>query len=293
MPGVGGTNARESEVTAHSLQQDRFVNWSIVSAVNNEAVLESCLLSSPDVSTASEVILQMGYSSIALAYNAAIDSATTDLLVFAHQDVYLPRGWSSQLSRCLAWLSVHDPQWAVAGVWGRDAIGGRNGHVYCAGLRRELGKDFSSPIEIRTLDELLLIVRKSSGVRFDEALSGFHMYGADICLEAQRRGMKCYAISAFCIHNTNGYDFLPFQFWKNYLFMRKKWKGELPITTSCTEITSWCWPMIHWNMTRLVTILRRRHYKYRRLSDPQSLYRRLVGSPEQNSLAQTDRQSLS
>ena len=252
------------------------MNWSIVAAVSNEAVLKSCLLNSPDVSSVSEVLLQRGYSSAPAAYNAAMDNATTDVLVFAHQDVYLPQNWGHQMERCLDWLSVHDPQWAVAGVWGRSASGVRNGHVYCAGLGQELGTPFASPIEIRVLDELLLIIRKSSGVRFDEALQGFHLYGTDICLEAQRRGMKCYAISAFCIHNTNGYNFLPLQFWKNYLFMRRKWKAELPITTSCAEITSWCWPMIWWNIDRAANLILGRHQAGKRAEDPRQLHRKII-----------------
>ena len=71
------------------------MDWTVISVTNNEDVLKSCLLNSPDLAEASEVILQKGYRSAAVAYNSAIDKAKTDLLVFLHQDVYLPRGWAA------------------------------------------------------------------------------------------------------------------------------------------------------------------------------------------------------
>jgi hypothetical protein len=125
---------------------------------------------------------------------------------------------------------------------------------------------------VRSLDEAVLIVRKSSGVRFDESLPGFHMYGTDICQEANRRGMKAYAISSFCIHNTNGYNMLPWDFWKCYLIMRRKWRRQLPITTPCAKITFWCRPMIVWNVKQALNILLKRHKPGRRLPDPKRFY---------------------
>jgi hypothetical protein len=132
-------------------------------------------------------------------------------------------------------------------------------------------------VEVRTLDEVLLILKKSSGLRFDQRIPGFHMYGADICLEAHRHGLKCYAISAFCIHNTNQYGLLPLQFWQGYLAMRRKWKAQLPIKTSCTEITRWCWPMIRSNVARAINLATGRDKPpAKRVSDPNQLCREIA-----------------
>jgi hypothetical protein len=267
-----------SQANSATASEIKSLTWSLVSAVNNEAVLRSCLLSSPDLSSVSEVLLQRGYTSAASAYNAAIVAAKTDVLVLAHQDVFLPKGWAGQLERSLAGLAKADPQWAVAGVWGGREFGQFQGHLYCAGLQRVLGQSTAQTAEVTSLDEVLLILRKSSGVRFDERLSGFHMYGTDICLEAKARGLKSYAISAFCIHNTNGYRMLPLDFWKSYLFLRRKWRTELPVATSCTKITTGCWPMIWWNIDRAANVLLRRHHPGRRVSNPAALYEDLVRS---------------
>ncbi len=252
--------------------------WSLIAAVNNQEILQSCLLRSPEVSQATEIVCQRGYSSAAKAYNAALDKAATDVLVFAHQDVFLPAGWVAQLRRALAWLAANDPSWAVAGIWGVQRSGGRYGNVYCTGLGAKLGNDFMPPVEVRTVDELLLVVRKSSGVRFDESLPGYHLYGTDISLEAQRRGLKCYAISAFCIHNTNGYAMLPWCFWKAYLHMRRKWKAELPVTTPCIEITRFGQPAIQWNIVQAANLMLKRHRIGKRVADPAQLYHDLVAA---------------
>lgn len=252
------------------------INFTIVSAVNNEEVLQSCLLSSPCLGSTAAVLLKRGFPSAARAYNSAIDESKTDILVFVHQDVFLPGGWDQRLRQVLKQLSDQDPDWAVAGAWGVHPSGNRSGHLFCVGLGQELGGDFVSGQQVRTLDEVLLIVRKSSGVRFDEALSGYHFYGTDICLEAERLGKKCYAISAFCIHNTNGYALLPWDFWKHYFWMRSKWKTRLPIITPCTKITSLCWPMVQWNIGKWKNILLGRDNPGKRVANPGRLYRDLV-----------------
>lgn len=254
------------------------MNFTLVSAVNNEAVLDSSLLSSPNLSAASAVILKRGYSSAARAYNSALDEANTDIVVFVHQDVFLPEGWDARFKAAMAQLSKADPDWAVAGAWGVHPTGNRFGHIFCVGLGQELGGDFRAGQQVRTLDEVLLVVRKSSGVRFDESLNGYHFYGTDICLEAERLGKKCYAISAFCIHNTNGYSLLPWDFWKTYFWLRRKWKHRLPVITPCTKITHFCWPMLHWNLGKWKSIMLGRDHPGRRVADPAKLYREMTSS---------------
>ena len=55
-------------------------------------------------------------------------------------------------------------------------LGERAGHVYCGGIMKRLGAPFDGVEEVMSLDELILILRKSSGLRFDEQLvMRFHM----------------------------------------------------------------------------------------------------------------------
>ena len=252
------------------------MDLAIISAVNNDAILRSCLLASPDVQSAGEVIVQKGFYSAAAAYNSGIDKANSDLLVFVHQDVYLPRGWIKCLRKALELLLISDPHWGVLGVWGDRYSGGPPGHLYWTGVDGTAGEPFDGLLEVRSLDEVVLILRKSSGLRFDERVPGFHLYGTDICLEARRRGRRCYVFAGFCVHNTNVYNMLPSDFWRSYLFVRRKWRSELPINTPCIDITWSCWPMIRWNVVRAANILLRRHKPGQRVADPVALYQDLI-----------------
>ena len=261
-------------------------DWTLITAANDESILNRCLLSSPDVRFAFDVKVQKGFLSAAKAYNAAIENAKTDLLVFVHQDVYLPDGWISKVQSAIDIISDSDPNWGVLGVWGTRVSGERFGFVYDGSWQLVLGTDFSGGVRVDSLDEVVLILRKSAGLKFDWRIPGFHMYGTDICYEAKRRGKNCFAIAAFCIHNTRQYGLLPWQFWRSYLAMRRKWKSQLPIRTGCIEITKWCWPMLRWNLVRAINLTTGRDKPpTRRVEDPAKLYREIIHVGRNSELA--------
>lgn len=215
-------------------------------------------MASPDSTAIREVLTQRGFSSAAAAYNDALARCHGEVAILLHQDVYLPPGWLHQFQSQLAALENRDPDWGVVGLYGVDRGGQHRGHVYCTGQMSQLGGNFNAPIEVASLDELLLVVRPASGLRFDESIRGYHMYGTDICLEAIRRGKKAYVLDAPCLHNTNPYQILPWDFWRAYLQMRRKWWRELPVHTTCTSITRLCLPMLRDNLIRRLNRLLRR-----------------------------------
>lgn len=142
------------------------------------------------------------------------------------------------------------PKWGVAGAYGVTTYGKGAGYVYSIGLRRLVGEPFTEPIQVRSLDEMLLVLRRSVDLRFDERLPGFHLYGTDICLEAEVRGMRNYALLCFALDNSSGIKWLPLSFWRAYMYLRRKWKDRLPVVTPCTKITTGCTPIINYILTR-------------------------------------------
>lgn len=257
-----------------------FSEWTLIVAVNHEEVLQGTLLKSPDIDDRCQLVLTRGYSTAGQAYNEGIAKAKNEILVFAHQDVYLPQGWLNCLGRSLAQLDDRDPNWGVLGVCGVANSSDLSGHVYSTGLHRTLGAPFDRPIECLTLDEMLLIIRRSSGLMFDERLPGFHLYGTDICLEARGRSLKSYVIPAFCIHNSNGIVRLPKTFWKAYLYLRRKWWKRLPISTPCATVTRWCGPM-GWSVLRgTINALFLSNAVGKRTVDPERLCRDLLNATD-------------
>ena len=211
----------------------------VVNKSGDPSVFEKNFAASPGLHGIPQdrIIVQEGFSSASLGYNDAIERAKTDLIVFAHQDVYFPRDWLADLNRSLKILDELDPDWGVLGGWGinRQEVG--VGFVHSVGLG-VLGQPFEHPAEVDTLDEFILILRKSSGLRFDPTLPHFHFYGMDICMSARKNRQRCYVISALSVHNTS-YGYLSPEFFSCYWHVKKRWKAVLPVRTSCIRVTRW------------------------------------------------------
>jgi len=247
-------------------------------AVNDEQVFENNLYASEILrdNKINNIIKQYNYSSASLAYNEAIKKIENEILIFVHQDVYFPNTWRRELVNALQLLDREDPRWAVAGVYGVTASGQGVGHVYSSGLRCFVGEAFKEPVRVSTLDEMVLIIRKSSGLNFDEGLPGFHLYGADICLEAERRGMTSYVIPCFTVHNSCGINWLPIIFWKAYMYLRRKWRSRLPIFTPCTIISFSCSAIFDHVLRNIYLRVRGGNTPGCRVKDPEIFYRERI-----------------
>jgi len=242
-------------------------------ALNSRYVFERNFLASPCLrgSKGHEVLVQERFRSAATAYNDAIDRAANDLIVFCHQDVVLPAGWLSRLSSALEVLDAKDPNWGVLGAYGNTRDGRGWGQVYSSGLG-VIGEPLTGPCAVQTLDEIVLILKRSSGLRFDDALPHFHFYGTDICLRAARMGMRSYAIPAFCIHNTSRTPVLPKEFYVCCRHIKQVWHKCLPIQTSCVRITYWNVPVFTRRLRELyLRYVRRQGHGGRRVQDPLAL----------------------
>jgi len=208
-----------------------------VVATNNREILEKNLLASPCLRNphAHQIILQENFRSAATAYNDGIDNSLNDLIVFCHQDMFFPPNWISQLESTIQRLEQKDSDWGVLGCFGVTRDGQKHGYVYSSGLG--IIGQHSEPVEVQTLDEIVLVFKKSSGLRFDSALRHFHLYGTDICLRAATLGRKNYAVSVFCIHNTYQAFNLPKEFFECCDHIRRTWSRSLPVQTPCIRIS--------------------------------------------------------
>ena len=244
-----------------------------VTATNDRAILESNFLASPCLAPGSphQVLIQEGFPSASLAYNDAIDQSVNDLIVFAHQDILFGTRWVEDLRRALDHLERTDPNWGVLGCYGETLDDHGRGYILSS-AQGILGKPFEQPEPVQTLDEIVLILRKSSGMRFDENLPHFHFYGTDICMEAAQRGQTAYAIPAFCVHNTSQQFALPAEFYDCYAYIRRKWAKRLPIQTTVIRITQSDIPMYRRRVKEFyLRRLRRRTAGASRVADGKAL----------------------
>jgi glycosyltransferase involved in cell wall biosynthesis len=245
--------------------------------VNDEEVFKNNFLSSPIFGNhLHQIVSQRGFRSAALAYNDAIKLAKNDLLVFCHQDVYFPENWDLKLEEIISHLD-RATKWGMLGCFGISIKGEPVGHAYSYGLGSELGME-RPPVQVQSLDEFVLVMRKSSGLKFDPSLNDFHLFGTDICLEAEKKGFNNYSISNYCIHNSISVKWLPPAFWKCAEYLRKKWIKRLPVKTCCVTIKgsrmSMLFTRIKFSIITLISILRKKRiYKINRLDDPSCLMR--------------------
>jgi hypothetical protein len=232
-------------------------NFCAIAAVNDDHILQECLARSPDIAAGRLRIKTIrDAETMALAYNSAREECEAEICLFVHQDVYLPEGWLDRAIELLNGLSRTHPDWAVAGPYGVTGGGRHVGCVWDVTLGRELGGSGFEPTPVGSLDELLLIVRQDSGLRFDPQLPDFHLYGTDIVQTALRSGHGAYAVDLPVVHNNRPIVSLRGGYSRSYRYMRRKLQDRLPISTSICTISSW--PFSLWRAQ-----WRRRHVNIR------------------------------
>lgn len=205
-----------------------------VTPSHNPEILEKNLLKSK-IFKECKLTVQTNYTNISKAYNEAeVDS---DIVIYIHHDVYLPRRFERDLRNSLSRIEKIDPNWGVLGVAGATITknGTHNFFLYLLDRGRRVGDRRKLPQEVETLDELILITR--GDLKFDEDIPSTHFYGVDICLQARLQGRKCYAIDAYCHHNSGlPLGVLPNDFFLARDYIRHKYEHLLPIATTCTII---------------------------------------------------------
>ena len=149
-------------------------------------------------------------------------------------------GWDHKLLEQLQAAEQQFGPIGVAGVYGVGPAIRQNGAFaadrigWVVDRGRVLHERPALPAKVATLDELLLVVPRDTPLRFDPNL-GFHLYGADLCLQAAERGLAVVAIEAPCYHNSRTIG-LPKAFFQSAEVFAQKWQHRLPVATPCVII---------------------------------------------------------
>lgn len=206
--------------------------YSIITAVNKGDVLIENLLKSPDIFL-HDIQIKYGYRNICYAYNEAVKESQEEILIFVHQDVLLPEYFFEDLLLSIAKLIYTD--WGVLGVAGKTHNGRLSANVIDRGFL--LKTNDLRPSLVQTIDELILIVKKSSFDKlvFDEDITNNHLFGTDLCLQAEQHGMKNFIIDIPCFHNSTLVS-VPNNYYETEKYIREKWECYLPIFTTISDI---------------------------------------------------------
>jgi hypothetical protein len=131
-----------------------------------------------------------------------IAAVTEPFFILCHQDVRLDQGHGlDELLAAIHALDSADDRWAVAG----NAGGSRSLRVIRS-IRDPHGggSDDALPAIVHSLDENFLVVRTGTGIGCSPGLSGFHLYGTDLCLNALEHDRRSYVIDFRLRHLSPG-----------------------------------------------------------------------------------------
>jgi len=248
----------------------------VYSVANDAKILRRDLESSPEIANR-QVSLSVLWNerSASSAYAREFETAEAEFLIFVHQDIYLPRGWFSVIYKAIEHLQKIDDKWAVIGVLGVTHGGTPVGHIWDSGLGCVCGEPFRDPVRIASLDEIVLIVRRTSKARFDPALPSFHLYGTDIVLNAETLGESAYVVDAPVIHNSKPVRRLGLDYMAAYRFMVRKWAARLPWPTVIHPLMKNPFPLAFRRMRIRYKAIFRSSTLFDQLSDPAGKAREL------------------
>ncbi len=134
--------------------------------------------------------------------DAMLTAARGGIVLLCHQDVRLLSDDRKTLDARLQDLAQSDPDWALAGNAGAMAPGSLALRITDPhGSNQHTGV---LPARVISLDENFIAVRRAARIGFSRDLSGFHFYGADICLNAATAGYRAYVIDFHLAHLSAG-----------------------------------------------------------------------------------------
>lgn len=190
-----------------------------------------------------EIIPILNYTnqySASQALNLGIDKARSNIVVLCHQDVLFYEDWVDLLFERIEEVEKTTKKWGVlgtAGITKRDDTVGVV-HNIKGDLQWQATKR-AKVYPVQTVDEHCMIIRKNSGLRFDEKnFNGFHFYGPDICLDASDKGFTNFGILCPLAHVSASGSLISGkkEFMRLLNNLAKKWQSKFARIRTPTSI---------------------------------------------------------
>jgi hypothetical protein len=135
--------------------------------------------------------------------NTFLGVAQGEYIVLCHQDVELLEDGRANLEAAIAEVEAIDTNWGLLGNAGALP----NGTI----VRRitdpkgiDDGRGLPYPIRVVTVDENFMLARRAANLAVSGDMNGFHMYGTDLALVAERLGYNTYIVNFHLLHHGKG-----------------------------------------------------------------------------------------
>lgn len=134
--------------------------------------------------------------------NQFLRKAQGKYIILCHQDIILHDAGIQELTKQIEYMDSVDPQWAIL-----SNAGGINFKYLAMHLTQNSGNKLHEPdlpLQSITVDENFMVVKNSANLALSADLSGFHLYGTDLCVIAKVLGYNSYVIDFNLIHKSDG-----------------------------------------------------------------------------------------
>ena len=136
------------------------------------------------------------------ALNQFLQEAQGEYIILCHQDIILHDSNRVDLESRIREMDSLDPSWGIL-----SNAGGVNLKHVAMHITQPTGNRFvekNLPLRVITVDENFILVKHRANLALSSDLSGFHLYGTDICLIAEALGFTSYVINFNLIHKSDG-----------------------------------------------------------------------------------------
>jgi hypothetical protein len=129
-----------------------------------------------------------------------LNTANGKYVLIVHQDV-LCSDEKVKLINILNDLEAKDSSWAIVGNAGARGYHQAILHINTAG---QIETTENLPCLVQSLDENFLLIKASARLTISNDITGFHLYGTDLCIIANFLGYTCYVIPFMVKHLSTG-----------------------------------------------------------------------------------------
>ncbi len=135
--------------------------------------------------------------------NMFLSVARGSTIILCHQDVELIQDDRMRLESVIHEMNTIDSAWGLLGNAG-GLLDGSIARRISDPHGEDDGRGAVYPIRAVTLDENFMVVRKEANLAVSGDLHGYHMYGADLALVAERLGYTTYIVDFHLRHHGRG-----------------------------------------------------------------------------------------
>ncbi|QFR48656.1 hypothetical protein FJR48_02520 [Sulfurimonas lithotrophica] len=137
--------------------------------------------------------------------NQCLNKANGKYLILVHQDVEFKFDNIEVLTDKIKEMNEVDPKWAILGNTGYDIndINTQYTRITDPGQLDVHNGPF--PAKVSCPDENIMIVKNELNLMFSKNIGHYHLYGADLSMQAQMQGYHTYVIDFHILHRSGGY----------------------------------------------------------------------------------------